>query len=63
MSIEHKGEETVDLSHEMARRRSHLNPDELIAPTCMYWAMIAGFVLLGGMMLFWAIGNLDKITQ
>lgn len=63
MADESGSNETVELSEEMARRRSRVNPDDLIGPTCMFWAMIAGFIVLGGMMLVWGLGHLDKIVQ
>ena len=52
------------LSEDAARRRaSRLSPDDLIAPTCMFWLMIAGFVVLGGMMVLWVLSNVGKIGQ
>lgn len=62
MSVDPESDETVALAKEMGRRRAHLNPDELISPTCMWWAMVAGLVLLSGVMLLWGIANLDKIA-
>ncbi len=63
MAIEHKGEETIELGQEMARRRSNVNPDELVSPGCMWWGMIIGLAFFIGMMAMWGIGNLDKIAQ
>ena len=63
MAVELKGEETVELGEEMARRRAKINPDELIAPGCMWWGMIVGLVFLIGIMATWGIANLDKIAQ
>jgi hypothetical protein len=63
MSVQYEGNETVELSNEMARRRSRVDPEDLIAPTCMLWAMISGFVLFGGIMVFWAISNISTIGQ
>lgn len=61
--IEVKGEETVELGEEMKRRRRNINPDELVAPGCMFWGMIAGFAVLIGIAFMWGIANLDKIAQ
>jgi hypothetical protein len=63
MSVQYEGNETVELSDEMARRRARVDPEELIGPNCMFWAMITGFVVLGGIMVIWGISNLDKIVQ
>ncbi len=63
MSVDPESNETVELSEEMARRRSRLNPDDLIGPSCMYWAMIAMFVVLGGMIIVWAISHIGTIGQ
>ena len=63
MSVQYEGSETVELSDEMARRRSRVDPEDLIAPTCMWWAMISGLVLFGGIMLVWAISNIGTISR
>lgn len=62
MADEHKGEETVALSEEMGRRRARLNPDDLLAPNCMWWAMIVGFAVLIGIMAMWGVANLNRIA-
>jgi len=40
-----------------------LTSDDLLAPSCMFWAMIIGLVIFGGSMLVWVIENISRIGQ
>ena len=40
-----------------------LSSDDILAPSCMFWAMIIGLVIFGGSMLVWVIENISRIGQ
>ena len=40
-----------------------LTSDDLLAPTCMFWAMVIGLAIFGGVMVMWILENVGKIGQ
>jgi hypothetical protein len=42
---------------------SSLSSDDLLAPTCMFWAMVIGLAIFGGVMVMWILENVGKIGQ
>ena len=40
-----------------------LSPDDILAPSCMFWAMIIGLVFFGGSIILWIIENVGRIGQ
>ena len=40
-----------------------LSSDDVLAPSCMFWAMIIGLTIFGGSVIMWIIENVGKIGQ
>lgn len=57
------GENNEEQAPSPRRRGPRVDPIEMVGPTCMFWAMIAGFVVILGIVIIWGISNLDKIVQ
>jgi hypothetical protein len=62
MANEPAANESIVVSTETPRRGGYgVDPEDTIGPTCMFWAMLAGFIVLGGMIVIWGLSNIDKI--
>ncbi|HET9494216.1 MAG TPA: hypothetical protein VFR15_08305 [Chloroflexia bacterium] len=57
--------EVAEVATPTTRRRKgpRVDPNDLISPTCMIWAMWIGLGLLVAIMVMWGISNADKIVQ
>jgi hypothetical protein len=58
-------EDAAAVSAPTTRRRKgpRVDPNDLISPTCMIWAMWIGLGLLVSIMIIWGVSNIDKIAQ
>jgi hypothetical protein len=58
-------EDAATVAAPTTRRRKgpRVDPNDLISPTCMIWAMWAGLAVLALIIVVWGIANLDKIVQ
>jgi len=46
-----------------AAEATDLSSDDVLAPSCMFWAMIIGLTIFGGSVIMWIIENVGKIGQ
>jgi hypothetical protein len=46
-----------------AAESTDLSSDDILAPSCMFWAMIIGLVFFGGSIVLWIIENIGRIGQ
>lgn len=58
--LDQNSDDAEDAPRQKPRARG--NPIDAVAPTCMFWAMVAGLSVLVGLMLIWGIANFDKIA-
>ena len=58
-------QDAAEVAAPTTRRRKgpRVDPNDLISPTCMIWAMWIGLGLLVAIMVMWGISNADKIVQ
>jgi hypothetical protein len=57
-------QDVAEVATPTTRRRKgpRVDPNDLISPTCMIWAMWIGLGLLVAIMVIWGISNADKIA-
>ncbi|HST03561.1 MAG TPA: hypothetical protein VLQ48_02375 [Chloroflexia bacterium] len=62
MALDFNTHDTVAPSEEAPNSGApELSSDDILAPTCMFWAMVIGLAILGGTVILWILENVSKI--